>query len=160
MAKNKFVLVIAVIVAFAVGLGVGIFAAPHLLFGMHRGQFPAGGLSAAQVIGTPFSSFQFASASYLISGNATLSASGKVATDDFNTTATQLANGSTEYSLRFDETGAVYNITVGRGGKLYYIDTNLADDMPGADTSLGDDGYAVVNSTGYIVAFKYPLPNT
>ena len=112
------------------------------------------------MIGTPFSSFQFASASYLISGNATLSASGKVATDDFNTTATQLANGSTEYSLRFDETGAVYNITVGRGGKLYYIDTNLADDMPGADTSLGDDGYAVVNSTGYIVAFKYPLPNT
>ena len=95
-----------------------------------------------------------------LSGNATLSASGKVATDDFNTTAAQLANGSTEYSLKFDETGAVYNITVGRGGKLYYIDTNLADDMPGADTSLGDDGYAVVNSTRYIVAFKYPLPNT
>lgn len=165
MANSKLVLVIAVIVAFVVGLGVGIFVAPSFFFAMHPGQFPNAGAvgnlnssSSNQVKGTSFSSFQYASSSYLIYGNATLSASGKVATGDFNLTTIPLQNGSTEYSLKFTETGAIYNVTIGRGDKLYYIDTNLADDMSGVDTSRGDDGYAVVNSTGYLVAYKYPLP--
>jgi len=161
LANSKLVLVVAVIVAFVVGLGLGVFVAPRFFFAMHGGQFPAGGgSSTTHVVGTQFSSFQYASSSYLMSGNATLSASGKIATGDFNTTTTSFPNGSTKYSLKFDEIGTVYNVTIGRGDKLYYIDTNLADDMKGADASFGDDGYAVVNSTGYIVAYKYPLTST
>lgn len=155
---NKNIIIGAVIViAFLAGLGSG-----YLLW--HR-SFPMGGfkrtqVNASKMVGTQFSSFPFASSSYLISGNATLSASGKIATEDFNTTTKQLANGSTLYSLKFDELGTVYNVTIAKGDKLYYIDTNLADDAPGSDMSIGDDGYAVVNSTGYITIFKYPLPNT
>ena len=154
---------IAIVVSFVIGVGVGILVAPSILFSMHHGQFPPGGNfggSTVNAVGTPFSSFQYASSAYLISGNATLSASGKIATGDFNLAAAQLDNGSTEYSIKFDEIGTVYNVTIAHGDKLYFVDTNLADDTPGSDMSLGDDGYAVVNSTGCIVAFKYPLPST
>ena len=165
LAKTKVVVIIAVIVAFVVGLVVGIFVGPSVFFGMHRGQFTGPGGSASRVnsastIGTLFANSQFASSSYLISGNSTPSASGKVATSDFNLTTTPLANGSIEYSIKFDETGTTYNVTISHGDKLYYIDTSLGDDAPGSDISLGDDGYAVVNSTGYIVAYRYSLPNS
>ncbi len=161
--KNKYILVIAVVVALVVGFGVGVFAAPHIFSAMHPGGFTGGSTktgSSAQVVGTLFSSFQFEQYAYQLSGNATLSASGKIATGDFNITTTEFANGSTKYSLKFDELGTIYNVTIGRGDKLYFIDTNLGDDMHGSDASFGDDGYAVVNSTGYIVAYKYPLLNT
>lgn len=165
MTNNKLVLVVAVIVAFVVGLGAGIFVGPRVFFAMHPSQLPGQGGNlnsgnSTQTVGTLFSSFQYAPYSYLISGNATLSASGKIATGDFNLTTIVLQNASTKYSMKFDEIGTVYNVTVGHGSKLYYIDTNLADDMHGADASFGDDGYAVVNSTGYVVAYKYPLPST
>ena len=151
------------VVAFLVGLGAGILVAPYFFFAMHP--FPSGGgnfsrVSSGQLIGTQFSSSRYAASSYLISGNATLSSSGQIATGDFNLTEKPIANGSVEYSIKFDESGTVYNVTVGSGDRLYYIDSNLADDMKGADLSLGDDGYAVVNATGYVVAFKYPLPNS
>ena len=159
--NNKIVVAVAVVVvAIVIVLGVGMFVAPHALSGTHVGSTTAGGAGPSQASGTLFSSFRFAQSSYLISENATLSASGKVATGDFNMTTAQLANGSTEYSLKFGETGAVYNATVGRGEKLYYIDTNLGDDASSSDVYLGDDGYAVVNATGYIVTLRYPLPNT
>lgn len=160
-SNSKLVLVIAIIVAFVVGLVVGTFVVPRFLF--HRGSFPAGGSfggSSANVVGTMFAGFRFESTSYLIPESANLSASGKIAENDFNLTTTPLANGSTEYSLKFGEIGTTYNVTIGRTDKLYFIDSNLADDMPGADASLGDDGYAVVNSTGYIVQYRYPLPNS
>ncbi len=163
--KNNIVIVVAVVVAFVVGLGLGIFVAPRLFFAMHNGQLPSpggslGGVGSANVIGSEFSSFIYASSTYLISGNATLSPSGKIATGDFNLTTIPLQNGSTKYSIKFGVSGAIYNVTIGHGDKLYYIDTNLADDMAGSDISLGDDGYAVVNSTGYIVAYRYPLPSS
>lgn len=164
MTNKKFVTIAAVIVAFVVGLVIGIFVGPRLFFGMHHGTFPSGGgyskFNSTAIVGTLFSNFQFASTSYQISGNATLSPAGKIAVEDFNLTTTPLQNGSTIYSIKFNELSTVYNVTVGKNDKLYFVDSNLADDQPGADTSLGDDGYAVVNSTGYIVAFKYPLPNS
>lgn len=164
MVSNRLVLAAAVIAALVIGFGAGVFAAPQLFPAMHRGQSPMeespGRSGSANMTGTPFSSFQYASSAYLISGNATMSASGKVATEDFNLTTTPLENGSIEYSIKFDGRGGRYNITISHDDKLYYIDTNLADDMPGADASIGDEGYAVVNSTGYVIVYKYPLPNT
>ena len=93
-------------------------------------------------------------------GNSTLSPSGKIATDDFNLTTTPLQNGSILYSMKFDEIGTRYNVTLSGSDRLYWIDTNLADDMQGSDLSIGDDGYVGVNTAGDIVAFKYPLPGT
>jgi hypothetical protein len=161
---------IGIIVAFVIGLGVGLLIGPQLFFAMHPAPLsgPGGSLGPGSNIattttgsgGTPFSSFQFESSSYLISGNATLSPAGKAATSDFNLTSTPLANGSTEYSLKFKELSTVYNVTVGAGSKLYFIDVNLPDDSASSDTSLGDDGYAVVNATGYVISYKYPLPRT
>jgi hypothetical protein len=163
MKNNKIALAVAFIAVFLFGLGSG-----YLLW--HR-SLPAGGFrgppgssvavsGSSNAIGTLFSSYSLAQYSYLISGNATLSPSGKVATEDFNLTSTALANGSVSYSMKFAETGVTYSVTVGNGDKLYWIDTNLADDSPKADVFTGDDGYAVVNSTGYIIALKYPLPYT
>jgi hypothetical protein len=164
MKSNMLIAVVAVsiIAGFLVGAGSG-----YLLW--HR-QFPYGSfqrppgnfthINASRMIGTQFSGFPFASSSYLISGNANLSPSGKIATDDFNLTTIPLQNGSILYSMKFDEIGTTYNVTLGQSDKLYWIDTNLADDMKGSDLSIGDDGYVAVNATGYIVAFKYPLPGT
>jgi hypothetical protein len=115
---------------------------------------------SSNVIGMQFSNFNLKSYSYLISGNATLSEAGKLATGDVNITGRQLANGSIMYSMSFSKFSKVYNVTISPSEKLYYIDTNLADDSSGADFSLSEDGYAVVNSTGYIINYEYPLPFT
>lgn len=159
--NTKMLLVVVALVAFVIGIGVGIFAAPFILF---HGGGPGGGHfvphSTVNMSGTLLSSSQYAQYAYQISGNATLSSSGQIATSDFNLTKNQLQNGSTTYTMAFSESGKVYNVTIGSTDKLYYIDSNLADDARGSDISLGDDGYAVVNSTGYIVTIEYPLPDT
>ncbi len=112
----------------------------------------AGNQSMAEL----FNNSQYFPYAYLISGNAALSSAGIAATSDFNISTTGLQNGSTMYVLRFKGSGAVYNITMAHGDKLYYIDRNLGDDSA-TDITTGDDGYAVVNATGYIVALQYPL---
>lgn len=107
---------------------------------------------------TLFSSSQYYPFSYLISDNASLSSQGQVATADFNLTHVELQNGSIEYKLAFRDTGLTYNVTLQKGDKLYFIDTNVVDDSPGADHSTLDDGYAVVDVNGYVVMLNYPLP--
>lgn len=107
-----------------------------------------------------FSSSQYYQNSHLISGNATLSASGQAATSDFNITSTALSNASVEYTLVFVGTHATYNVTLAPGDSLYYIDSTLGDDSPSADSFHLDDGYVVVNSSGYIVSQVYPLPSS
>jgi hypothetical protein len=104
-----------------------------------------------------FNDSQYAQYAYLISGNATLSAAGIAATADFNITHSKLQDGAAEYFLKARATGIVYNATVGPGSRLYFIDTNTADDYPTSDASTVDDGYAVVNASGYIVTEVYPL---
>ena len=153
MKNNKPVIAVLLIAAFLVGLGVG-YLIWHISPPSHSLPSP---ISPSNVIGTPFASFSMAQFSYMISGNASLSPSGKLATNDFNLTSTKLANGSITYSMTFAKSGMTYNVTLNRSDKLYFIDTNLGDDTPGADISTFDDGYVAVNATGYIVAFKYPL---
>lgn len=115
------------------------------------------GAQAKTNSGLLFNGSQYAQYAYLISGNAALSAAGIAATADFNITHSQLQNGSAEYFLKSRATGIVYNATVGPGSGLYFIDTNTADDYPTSDASTVDDGYAVVNASGYIVKEVYPL---
>ena len=145
---------VAVIVAFAVGIGAGILVAPHLSSQSQSGS------SAGQTLGRHFNSSAYISSSfYLISGNAIKSPAYNRVTGDLNLTSVQLANGATEYMMNFGS-GVTYNVTIDKGDNLYYIDTSFGDDNPSYDAALGDDGYAVINSTGYLITYKYPLPNT
>lgn len=105
----------------------------------------------------PFSSSPYYQNAYLISGNTTLSASGQAATSDFSLAVNDLGNGTAVYTLVFVDTGAEYNVTLTSGQSLYYIDSNLGDDSPTADSFHLDDGYVVVDANGYIVSQSYPL---
>lgn len=119
---------------------------------------PGAGGSAATASQTPYSNTQYSKFSYLISGNATLSAAGRAATTDVNITHALLANGSAEYRINYTGLGLAYNVVITAGEELYYIDTNTADDGL-RDAYTGDEGYAVVNSSsGNALAVVYPLP--
>ena len=161
LAINR--LVLAIFIVLATGIGIVAWVTSGQYHPMARELPPApgnySGSNSGNILGAEFGSSAFAQYAYLISGNATLSASGKVATYDFNLTAVQLQNGSVEYTMRFHGTGATYSVTVGEGDRLYYIDENLADDTPNADAALFDDGYAAVDSAGQIIAYRYPLQN-
>ncbi len=111
--------------------------------------------TAPQGNATLFNSTQYAAYSYLISGSANLSSYG-AATSDFNLTSAAGKNSSTIYTIAFKDTGASYNVTLQAGQKLYYIDTIPTDDGP-TDHTTGDDGYAVVNATGYVLSINYPI---
>ncbi len=159
--QTKMLLIVVAVVALVIGIVVGVVVAPFILFRGHTMSpgFQSPG-SIANTKGALLSGTQYYSYAYQISGNATLSSSGKIATSDFNITEKTLQNGSTTYSIAFSELGTVYNVTISPTEKLYFIDTNLQDDVHGSDLSLGDDGFAVVNATGYVVEVEYPLPNT
>lgn len=103
---------------------------------------------------TLFNSTQYYAHSYLISGSADLSAS--PATSDFTLASRNDTNGSTTYTIAFNGAGSQYNVTVGRGDSLYYIDTITTDDS-GSEHYTGDDGYAVVSPAGYVVSLDYPI---
>ncbi|MDE1860055.1 MAG: hypothetical protein KGH67_06045 [Candidatus Micrarchaeota archaeon] len=102
----------------------------------------------------PFNQSQYFQSAYLVDSN---SGDAQVALQNVNITTKTLSNGSVEYSFVFLETNAIYNITIANGEKLYFIDTNLADDGT-RDTSVGDEGYAIVSASGYIISVQYPLP--
>ncbi len=103
---------------------------------------------------TLFNTTQYYPYSYLISGGANLSAS--PATSDFTLSSANGTGGNVTYTISFKGTSSAYNITMGKGDSLYYIDMAPADDGP-ADHSTGDDGYAVVDPTGHMISLKYPI---
>lgn len=154
--NSKATAAILIIALLAAGLVVGIFAARPV-----HSLLPAGNSNVSSGTqnrtGTLFSATKYWSYAYLISGNATPPASGRAATSDFHLADSALGNGSVEYTMTFSSTGAAYNVTVGPGEKLYYIDMTLADDSNNYESFPGDDGYAVVNASGYAVSIKFPL---
>ncbi len=62
-----------------------------------------------------------------------------------------LKNGSVELTLSAKNYGVSKQINLSRTDSLYIIDTSLGEDFGSSDTSLADDGFVVVNSTGYVV---------
>lgn len=158
MANKKSVIAAAIIIVLIVGTAVFYLGNSY---NKSPSSAKSGGSPSGQVTSnstaTLFSSSRYAPVSYLLSGNTT-GLSGQTATSDFNLSVTQ-QSAAALYTLTFKDTGAVYNVTVPSGDKLYYIDQNVADDSPSSDHYASDDGYAVVNANGYIVTLLYPLPN-
>jgi hypothetical protein len=46
--------------------------------------------------------------------------------------------------------GASQVVTLDKGYSLYIIETSYGDDGIGSDYSLADDGFVVVNQSGYL----------
>lgn len=108
-----------------------------------------------------FNNSQYVSYAYMLYPKKevyTISTNAKIATSDFNYSFQDLTNGSVNLTLKFVDTHAVYSIILNRNYKFYYLDKNLADDNPTSDTSNNDDGYLIVNTTGYITFIRYPIP--
>ncbi|MDE1804837.1 MAG: hypothetical protein KGH59_03580 [Candidatus Micrarchaeota archaeon] len=109
---------------------------------------------------TLFSNTQYAAFAYQIFPAVSLSQNGKVATSDV-----VISNSSTPGQLmlvymNFTGSGTSYSSLVGPGDTLYFIDQNLGDDSPSHDANSGEDGYALVDSQGYVISVNYPLPGT
>ena len=101
--------------------------------------------------GTPlFANSQYAPYAYLIS-QPPLSSAATAALAGFKVSSTQLSNGSTQMALSVSATNANQTVTLGKGYKMYFIETSFGDDAFGYESSLGDDGYMVVDPTGHIV---------
>ncbi|MCL5430541.1 MAG: hypothetical protein M1504_03635 [Candidatus Marsarchaeota archaeon] len=101
--------------------------------------------------GILFASTPYYQYSYLIS-SAPLSSSARTALGAYNVSITSLANGSTEVDLIYPGNTGNMTFMVPTGYKLYYIEKSGSDDTsPGYDYYPTDDGYALVNSTGYVV---------
>ena len=68
----------------------------------------------------------------------------------FNLTAMVLQNSSTEIKLTLISTNQYQNIVLKPNYKLYIIETTFGDDGYSFDSSLGDDGFVVVDANGYV----------
>lgn len=93
---------------------------------------------------TPYSQY-----SYLIS-SPSLSQQAQSALAGFKLVRTQLQNGSVEMNISLAASGQGNRVVLAPGYKMYIIEATFGDDGYGFDSSLGDDGFVVVNSTGYL----------
>ncbi|HVA82897.1 MAG TPA: hypothetical protein VNF06_01910 [Candidatus Aquilonibacter sp.] len=116
-------------------------------------------IAPTTTVGVLFNSTAHASSSYQIFPVVELSQNGKTATSDFTLSQRPVGAG-TSVTMTFMESGLNYSVIVNPGETLYFIDTNLGDDNPSFDGNSGDDGYALVDSNGYIVSTQFPLPGT
>ncbi|MDE1850597.1 MAG: hypothetical protein KGH54_02265 [Candidatus Micrarchaeota archaeon] len=116
--------------------------------------------TAAPVNRTLFSSTQYAAFSYQIFPAVGLSQSGKIATSDVMVSSSSMPNQSTLVYMNFTGSNTSYSALVGAGDTLYFIDQNLGDDSQVHDANSGEDGYALVDSQGYVISINYPLSAT
>jgi hypothetical protein len=100
--------------------------------------------------GTLFSSEPYYGYSYLISpGN--LSRQSKLALDGYSMAVNPNVNGSQNVTLSVLGTSISGTLTMSQGEKLYIVETSFGDDAPSYDSSLGDDGFVLVDANGYVV---------
>ncbi len=96
-----------------------------------------------------FSSTPYYPYAYLIS-TPNLSSGAKAALSGFKLSNSQNANGTSTYTITLASSGASQVVTLGNGYSLYVIETSYGDDGIGGDYSLADDGFVVVNQSGYL----------
>ena len=96
-----------------------------------------------------FSSTPYYPYAYLIS-TPNLSSGAKAALSGFRLADAQNANGTTTYTITLASSGASQIVTLDKGYSLYIIETSYGDDGIGSDYSLADDGFVVVNQSGYL----------
>jgi hypothetical protein len=127
-----------------------------LIIGGRDAGLPAPGGSIASGIvaqqsnssGVLFSAQQYSNYAYLIApGN--MSQQAKSALDGYTMSARPLSNGSENVTLGVAGTSRQGSLVLTPGEKLYVIETSFGDDGPGYDGSFGDDGFVLVNQSGY-----------
>lgn len=97
-----------------------------------------------------FATSQYAQISYLLYSPRTNRTSYEAA--GFNVSIRKLANGSIAAIISMlSDPASNSTFTFLGTDSLYFIDSSLGDDSPpSGDYNLGDDGTALVNSTGYL----------
>ncbi len=80
-----------------------------------------------------------------------MSQQARAAMSGFALRAAALPNGSTNVTISLMSTSQNQSIVLGQGYSLYIIETTFGDDGYNAEYSLGDDGFIVVNQSGYVV---------
>lgn len=141
-----FVLIIIVVVVALGGNGTGQSNSMQTV-----SQSSAGSLQTSNSSAVLFVNTQYAQYSYQILPGP-LSAQAKAALAGFNLSTTNLSNGSTKAVISIIGTSSNKTITMNTGYKLYIVETSFGDDGYGFDSSLGDDGFVVVDKNGYVVA--------
>ena len=99
---------------------------------------------------TLFSSTPYYQYAYVVS-DPTLSQQSRSALAGFNLTNTQLANGTRKITITFQGSGQSQVVMLQPNYTLYVIEATFGDDSYSFDSSLGDDGFVVVNPSGYVV---------
>jgi hypothetical protein len=97
-----------------------------------------------------FSSTPYYNYAYLIS-TANISNGAKAALSGFNLSETKLSNGTSEYKITLSATGASQVLYLKKGYNLYMIEASYGDDGLGNEYSISDDGFVVVNQSGYLL---------
>jgi hypothetical protein len=153
--NNRILYLVVAVVVVAVIAGAFLLYANNLRRASKPSSFVPVNASSQEL----FNNSQYAPYAYMIYPNVDQSAAAQVAISDFNMSIRNSPNDSVNLTMTFTDTGASYSVIVKPTDKLYFIDRNLGDDSAGRDGTGGDDGYILVNSTGYIEQLKYPLPN-
>lgn len=143
-----------------------ILAAAAVAFSLHKGtstrliNSSTVGRIASQT-GTPtnqtgtnsskvlFSSTPYSQYSYVVYPGP-ISSQAQAALTGFNLTSTPLQNSSTDIRLALIGTNQYQTLTLKPNYKLYIIETTFGDDGYHFDSSLGDDGFVVVDPKGYV----------
>jgi hypothetical protein len=99
---------------------------------------------------TLFSSTQYYQYAYLIYPGP-MSQQAQTALTGFNLTSAVLQNSTAKITLTVAGTNQSQSLMLKTNYKLYVIETTLSDDNFHFDSSLGDDGFVVVDPNGYIV---------
>ncbi len=147
MAAILAIAVVAVIAAAAVSLALPGHSktAPQQQAAINSTQ-PA----RANSSGTLFSSTQVSGYSYQIYPGQ-ISPQARAALTGFNMSQYALANGSEMVNISLSGTNQQQSIVLKPGYKLYIIETTFGDDGYHFDSSLGDDGFVMVDPNGYVV---------
>jgi hypothetical protein len=111
---------------------------------------PAGSSGSTNNASLLFSNQPYEPYSYLIYPG-TPSSQAQAALSGFTVSTTQLKDGSAMITLVIVSTGGNQTVTLKPGFKLYFVETSFGDDSFGGESSLGDDGYVIVDSNGYVV---------
>lgn len=103
--------------------------------------------------GTLFSNTSYFQSAYLISG-AVLTPQARAVMSGYTLSSSLQDNGSTIYNLTQTSTSQSTFLTVLQGQALYFINTTVINGQPNPS---GADGYALVDSQGYVLNLVYPL---
>ncbi len=102
-------------------------------------------ISAILFSSTPYYQYAY----QIFPGNMSQMARSAMAGFSMNTTV--LANGITNVSISLTGAHQSQTVSVPPGFRLYVIETTFGDDGYNFEGSLGDDGFVLVNLSGYVV---------